>query len=350
MSHVAPGTAKRSQWRRMAPWAGGATGIVALVWLFSRVDYARFMAVLADADLRFLALVPVSVLAEQWVRALKWRHMLYPIRVAGTAGLFGAIMAGYFASLVIPFGVSPVVRAWLLARRESLKTGTVLATVALDRLIDGVVFTGFIPVALVLVALPELADDIRAGLGWGGGLSLLVFVALLFAMSGYRLQAMREHGWLRWCADRLPRRFAEGASGVAQAFAEGIVWPRETWRRVSIVLASVVIKLIAATHFLWAGLAVGVLLPPGEYVFLLVFLGFLTILTHFARVAAGFTLGAIFALGLLGVTDESALAMVLIVQGASLGSVTVIGSIVLWRHGILLRDLKAAGGNDARRG
>jgi hypothetical protein len=30
------------------------------------------MAVLADADLRFLALVPVSVLAEQWVRALKW--------------------------------------------------------------------------------------------------------------------------------------------------------------------------------------------------------------------------------------------------------------------------------------
>ena len=53
------------------------------------------------------------------------------------------------------------------------------------------------------------------------------------------------------------------------------------------MLASVVIKLIALTHILWAGLAFGVVLRPADYVFLLVFLGFRIILTRFARILGG---------------------------------------------------------------
>ena len=76
------------------------------------------------------------------------------------------------------------------------------------------------------------------------------------------------------------------------------------------MLASVVIKLIALTHILWAGLAFGVVLRPADYVFLLVFLGFRIILTRFARILGGFFVGAIFALDLLGVPEEQALTAV----------------------------------------
>jgi hypothetical protein len=117
----------------------------------------------------------------------------------------------------------------------------------------------------------------------------------------------------------------------------------EHWRRLGIVLATIAIKLIAATHFLWAGLALGVLLRPGDYLFLLVFLGFLHVLTHFARITAGFTVGAIFALGLLGATEEQAVAMVLIVQIANLLAVTVTGAPALWLRGVALEELRAAG-------
>ena len=76
------------------------------------------------------------------------------------------------------------------------------------------------------------------------------------------------------------------------------------------MLASILIKLIAITHLLWAGLAFGVMLDPADYVFLVVFLGFLIILTRLARIPGGFFFGAIFALDLLGVAEEQALAMV----------------------------------------
>jgi len=36
----------------------------------------------------------------------------------------------------------------------------------------------------------------------------------------------------------------------AASFADGIVWPREAWRGAGIVLASIIMKLLATTHFL----------------------------------------------------------------------------------------------------
>ena len=125
------------------------------------------------------------------------------------------------------------------------------------------------------------------------------------------------------------------------------MWPRARWRGVSIVLASILIKLIAITHFLWAGLTFGVVLRPADYIFLLVFLGFLVILTHVARIPGGFLVGAIFALSLLGVAEEQALAMGLVVQFSSMLTIASIGALALWRNGVALGDLQIAKGDAA---
>ena len=58
-------------------------------------------------------------------------------------------------------------------------------------------------------------------------------------------------------------------------------------------------KAIAATHFLWAGLSVGVLLGAFDYLFLMVFAGFAMVLARFVRVPGGFVIGSGFAFKLL---------------------------------------------------
>jgi hypothetical protein len=78
------------------------------------------------------------------------------------------------------------------------------------------------------------------------------------------------------------------------------------------------IRLIAATHFLWAGLALEASLWPAQYLFVMVFLGFLVILGQVARITGSFIIGAIVALGLFGAAEERALATVLVVQAANL--------------------------------
>jgi len=332
------------RWRRWLPWLGALIGAAALVFVLQRFDLGRFRAVVESADVRFILLVPLAIATEQLVRAWKWRQLLYPLRpMVGTLPLFGAIMAGYLTGLLIPFGFATLTRSWLVARREDLTLTGVLATVVLDRLTDGIVFASLVPIVLVLVAFPDPTGGIRAGLAWGTAGSFALVVVLIYGVVAYKRAVLRPDGLPMRLLGRLPTRLVGPVRRVSASFAEGIVWPREFWRGLGIVLASALIKLVAATHFLWAGLALGVALRPGQYLFLLVFLGFLVILGHFARVAGSFVVGAIVALGLFGVPEEEALAMVLIVEGANILSVTSIGAFALWRQGIALSELRAAG-------
>jgi hypothetical protein len=101
-------------------------------------------------------------------------------------------------------------------------------------------------------------------------------------------------------------------------------------------------KIISATHFYWAGLAVGVVLTPFDYLFLMVVAGFALVLSRFIRLPGGFIIGAGFALNRLGVPDEQALAMILFNHILSLVLVVGIGLLFLWRSGLDIRQAAKA--------
>ena len=336
--------AAASRPRRWLPWAGALIGLGSLFWVLRHFDLDRFISTLAGADMFYLALVPVGQIAEQFVRAWKWRQILSPLKLISTVRLFGAVMAGYLIASLIPFGFGTVARSWIIARSDALKMPAVLATVGLDRITDGVVFALIVPVTLLMVAFPDPTGGIRTGLIWSGAGSLVFFGLVAFGLLAYK-RGMRLHdGPLARLIDRLPTRLTQPFWRLALSFSDGIGWPKELWRGTGILCASVVIKLLAAGHFLWAGLAFGVVLEPAQYLFILVFLGFLIILGHFARVAGSFIVGGIFVLGLMDVPGEQALAMVLVVEAANLLSVAAFGSLSIWWQGIALAELRATDG------
>lgn len=331
----------RSLGRRWAPWIGGAVGVAALAWVFIGLDYATLGDAIGRAEPGYLALLLVAVALEQLVRAWKWRQILYPLRRIGTLRLFGAIMTGYLVDLLVPFGLNPLARSWLIARREGLTTSAVLASVAIDRLLDGLVFAGLVLVVVAFAAFPDPSGDIRLGLVAGGVASLVLIGLAVAALRHHKRHAARGVGWFLRVVGRLPSRFRAQARTLLISFADGILWPREGWRRIGIVAATIVIKLIAASHLLWAGLAFGVVLPPLAYLVLLAILGFLVVLAHVARVPGGFIVGAVFALGLFGVGRAQAVLMVGTVVAASLVTISVTGALTLWRHGVALEELRA---------
>ena len=332
-------TTRRPNHRRRTRWlsvGGGLLGLAALAWIFARLDYDHLGALLAGADPRYIALVPLAIITEQLVRAWKWRQILHPLRAIATMRLFGAIMAGYLANILVPLGLSPLVRSWLVAHLEGLTMSAVLASVAIDRLIDGIVFAGLVLLVVVFAVFPDPDGEIRLGLVVGAAGSLGAIATALVLLWHHKRASAQGLGWVLRATDQLPHCFAGRARALALSFADGIVWPGEPWRRGAIVVASVLIKLIAASHFLWAGLAFGVRLDPFAYLVLLAILGFIVILTHLARVPGGFIIGAVFALGLFGVGEEHAVAMVTIVIASTLLVIGAVGALTLWRHGIAL--------------
>ena len=226
MSEGAAGA--RAPGRRWLPWVGALLGLGALAWVLRRFELNRFLAHVAEADARFLVLIAFAIMAEQLVRAWKWRQLLSPLRKGiGVFRLFGAIMAGYLLATVVPFGFGTVARSWLVARREDLMFAAVLATVALDRLTDGLVFAALVPLALALVAFPDPSGGIRAGLLWGGAGSFALLVAAAAAavelQDGVSGGAEAGGGLLVPAAVRLDAMVVEdGPGGIARGPVPGV--------------------------------------------------------------------------------------------------------------------------------
>ncbi len=140
----------------------------------------------------------------------------------------------------------------------------------------------------------------------------------------------------------MPTRLSGPARRLTASFAEGINWPQHPGRIIGIVLASIGIKFFAAMQLVPAGLAFGISLRPAEYLFVMVFLGFLVILGHFLRLTGGFIVAGVFALRLFGVPEEEALAMALVIQAANILSVAGVGAVALWAQGVALSDVRRA--------
>jgi uncharacterized membrane protein YbhN (UPF0104 family) len=324
------------------------TSIAALVaagvlyFAFRHLDLERLSDIILGAEPLWLLALAISIPIEQVLRGWKWRQILYDIRPVGTLRLFSAVMVGYFANMIIPIGLSPLVRAWLIARLESLKITTVLLTTAIERFVDGIVFAVLVGILVSFATLPVTEGNLRLGLMVAGISSLVLFIGLiggLFLVKNHLIDSNSVVGrFVAW----LETLFGGRLAGIGLGMAEGIIWPKSRWRGAGIMLAGIAMKMISTSHFLWVGLVFGILLSPFDYLFIMVVTGFGLIVSRFIRVPGGGIMGSAFALKLLGIADEEALTMVLVVHFSVMALVAGIGAIAMWKSGLTVLELRRA--------
>ncbi len=307
---------------------------------FRGIEPVRFVYILQKADWVWILILFLVMPVEQLVRGWKWRQILFDIHPVSSLRLFGAVMVGYFANMVVPVGVSPLVRAWLVARKEGLKISTVLVTTAIERFVDGIVFSILVGILIALYALPDMDGNLRIGLSAAAGGSFFLFLGLFIFLFRAKSGIERQHTFLGRTLSRLEKRFSKHLSGLATGIAEGIVWPKSVARGVGVISASILMKVISVTHFLWAGLAFGLVLGGLDYLFVMIFSGFSLIITRFVRVPGGGVIGSAIALKMLGIPDEEVLSMVALVHAASVTTTVGFGAPMLWYSGLKVSTIR----------
>ncbi len=324
----------------MVPAFGVIVALTLLFWLYRDIDLARFAHAISKSEAGWLVILVGTILIEQLIRGWKWRQILFDLAPVSSLRLFGAVLAGYGAAILIPLGISPLVRSWLIARLEGIRMASVLMTTAIERFIDGIVFALFAAFVAFAGQIPEVEGNVQTGLVVAGGLNLVLFSGLLYGLFMWRSPLSNDNAHLSRLIDWLASKVGRRLDGLRVAIKNGIIWPQERHRQTGAVLASIAMKFIAATHFLWAGLAVGVVLTALDYLFLMVFAGFALVLARFIRVPGGFVIGSGFALKLLEVPDEKALAMILFNHVISIVLMVGLGLIFIWRSGIDIREAR----------
>src|SRR5690606_35874307 len=95
-----------------------------------------------------------------WVRALRWKLLLRPVLRASTTDLAPVVAVGFMANNVLPLRTGELVRSYALSRRYGVRKTAALATIAVERLFDGLTLLGFILASATVVSLTSAVQHI----------------------------------------------------------------------------------------------------------------------------------------------------------------------------------------------
>jgi uncharacterized protein (TIRG00374 family) len=167
------------------------------------------------------AIIPALVCEAvvQLSKALKWQAILSRVHTVRYSSTLSAVVIGAASTHLVPLRLDEVLRSAVLARREGIAPGTVLGTVAIDRIIELLVVGLIFGAAVLVLDLP--AWMVTAAWILGGAL-----VATTLAVLGLLAGEERVHRWLvgasfrssDWLARAL-RSLARGLRGVPRGKA-----------------------------------------------------------------------------------------------------------------------------------
>lgn len=121
----------------------------------------------AGAEYGWLPAMLLSIVLFYWIKAWRWSLLLKTVKPCGTWQVTPAMMIGFAFNNILPAHLGDFVRMFTFARNEKVGLGGVIATVALERVLDVLAILVLLAAGLALVDMPDQALRQRAWLFCG---------------------------------------------------------------------------------------------------------------------------------------------------------------------------------------
>ena len=199
-------------WRYAVGWLLAAAG---LIWALRDIQPSKLAGELAGIDWRWVALALVCDVLSYVVQAARWQLLLKPVGKINLLQAMQAIYAGLFTNEVLPMRPGEFVRSYIASRWMGESFVTILPSIILERLFDGVWMAMGVGLAAIFAPLPE--DLIEAGETFGAIIALVVALFIYLVLRRPRPRPQRrpaDRGLPRWkplrAIARLFKRLSEG--------------------------------------------------------------------------------------------------------------------------------------------
>ncbi len=106
-----------------------------------------------------VALFVATFIVAHWVRAARWRHLIRPIKIVSFQEGMYLNWIGFFAIFILPLRVGEMARPALSKLRLQIPVSVGLGTVAVERILDGLITS--LCVVFAVIVLPHPESDVR---------------------------------------------------------------------------------------------------------------------------------------------------------------------------------------------
>ena len=156
---------------------GLTLGMVFLYLAIREIDLTKLDLSSIELDWWHIIAALAIYSIELLIRALRWKLLVDRIQVLSMRSITGALVVGYAFNNILPARLGEVMRADFLGSRHKLPRMSLLATIVLERTLDGVVVVGalFLGMALWHPA-PVLITAGLIGITLFGVISIMIYI------------------------------------------------------------------------------------------------------------------------------------------------------------------------------
>lgn len=321
----------RGNWR---VWVGVAVSLLFLWLAFRNKDLATMGQALLAADYRYLAPAVLLYFAGVYIRTLRWQTLLSPIKALPVATLFPVVVIGFMANNILPARIGELVRAYVLSWRQGMTKSGTLATVAIERIFDGLTLVLFIVGAAVLVQLNAQVQGIAI-------VAAVLFVGLLAGLIVLSASTALQRFVLGILHRLLPDRLAGRLEQIVIGFVSGLASLRSRGDLIKIVATSVAAWLCEAGMYLIIGLAFDLGMTWPMALLTTAVANLFTLVPSSPGYVGIFEAGILAVLaGVMGLPEDVVLSYALVLHAALWLPPTVLGLVFWSRESLSWRDLR----------
>lgn len=210
-----PSAPSKSPFRSPRVWIGIPISLVFLVLAFRGQDPAEIRDAFSRVDWRYLPLALVLQYTGISVRAYRWHVLLRPVEEISTREVFPVLIVGYAANNVLPLRTGELVRAWALEQRYGVRKTASLATIAVERLFDGLTMLLFIGGAAMAIGLTAELQHVAL-------VAAAVFAVAIAGMVVLLIGGTLRDRLLRLLLGPLPASLAKRVERMTESFLAGL--------------------------------------------------------------------------------------------------------------------------------
>lgn len=317
-------------------WIGIGVSLFFLVLLFRKIDFTKLAAAFREMDYRFLWWAVASTFVSYFIRALRWRVLLLPLKKTALGNLFPSTIIGYMANNILPARLGEFVRAYVLGEKEGLGTSAVFASLVVDRLCDGFTVLLVLLVTFFTVRLPAGMESVQHGLVIGGYVTLAVYLLVVAFIIVLKRATMRTLNLMERLLKPFPAKVAQKVIPVVGSFIQGLRLSSRPAELFAILATSLGIWATAIWPVDLVLRSFGISLPITASMFIMVFLVFAVMVPASPGYVGTYHAACVYGLMAFNIQKEKALSVALIIHGINFFPVIILGVYYLWRDNVSL--------------
>ena len=157
---------------------GCLIGLAFLYLAGRKVDFSLMWEALTTVNYWLVLLAVPVIFLSHFLRALRWRYLMDPIKRVDVPSLFSALLIGYMANILMPAHLGELLRAYVLGKKREVSASSTFATIVVERIIDVFALLLLMVFAIFLYPFPDWIN--KAGYAMlTGTVGLFVFLILL---------------------------------------------------------------------------------------------------------------------------------------------------------------------------